>query len=158
MCDLESWCRCVFADVLFDFFDQSFRHERLHDVAGAADHLSANSIEDAVLTRQHDDGNVPCSFVLSDQAAELIAVESRHVRIKQNQTRFVTGDFLDRCDAVERRYDLVAAALQGQLYELANRRAVVNDEDCRCHFAVVAAGIVLGIDVDVGFVGGIDKV
>src|SRR6187549_1718281 len=88
-------------NVRFDRTQKLFLGERLGQIVLGADDAAPGAIEQAVLGRQHDDGNVAEHLVVLDQRAGLVAIQARHHDVDEDDVRLVVGDLGQGIEAVD---------------------------------------------------------
>src|SRR5690606_673918 len=79
--------------------------ERLRQVLLGADQPAARAVEKPVLARQHDDRRVLELLVVLDQGACLVAVETRHHDVDEDDIRVMVRDLRERVEPVHGRID-----------------------------------------------------
>src|SRR5688572_18385777 len=74
-------------NVRFDRTEKLFLGKRLGQIVLGTDNAATRAIEQAVLGRQHDDGDVAENLVVLDQGAGLVAIQPRHHDVDEDDIR-----------------------------------------------------------------------
>ena len=90
-------------DLIGDGAQQLIFREGLGQVLLRSNDTAACPIEQSVLAGQHDDGCFFKYFVVLDQGARLVAVQTRHHDVNEDEIRLMVGDLRQRVETVERR-------------------------------------------------------
>src|SRR5690348_6071291 len=114
-------------DMRLDRAQELVLGERLGQIMLRADDASACTIEQAVLRGQHDHGNGAENLVVLDQGAGLIAVQTRHHDVDEDDVGLMVRDLRQRIEAVDRREDLAPLLGEERLGRPPDRLAVVDD-------------------------------
>src|SRR3984957_16748945 len=115
-------------DVRLDRTEQLVLGEWLGQIMLGANDATACPVKQPILGREHDHWYGSENLVVLDQRAGLIAVQSRHHDVNENDVRLMIGDFGQRIETVHRREDFAALFGQQRLRRTANRLAVIDDE------------------------------
>src|SRR5262245_11823229 len=116
------------ADVPLDRGQELVAREGLRQVMLGTYDAPARPVEQPVLGREHDHRNRAEHLVVLDQRAGLVAVESRHHDVHEDDARLVVGDLRQRVEAVHGREYFAAFLGKQRLRRAADRLAVVDDE------------------------------
>ena len=112
-----------------DSREQFVLRERLREVVLGSHDASASPVEQTVFRRQHDYRNRFENFVVLDERASLISVESRHHDVDEHDVGRVVGDLRERIETIDRGEDFAAFLREQGFCGLSNGLAVVDDED-----------------------------
>src|SRR5690606_13720164 len=112
--------------VLADRVEQFLAREWFGDVLLGADHATPRLVEQAVLRRQHDHRHRLEQLVVLDQRAGLVAVQSRHHDVDENDLRLLVGDLGQRLEPVGGRDHVRAFALEQRLGGPPDRLRIVD--------------------------------
>src|SRR6201996_2093826 len=81
-----------FPDVSFDRSQQFVFGKRLRQVMLRSHDASAGSVEQAVLARQHDHGNLFEDLVVLDQGTGLVSIQAWHHDVDEHNVRLMVGN------------------------------------------------------------------
>ena len=115
--------------------DQVFFRKRLGQVLFGPNDSSSRAIKNAVFAGQHDDWSGFEILIILDQCTSLIAVQSWHHDIDENDVRLVLGYFGQGFESIDRRHHLTADFLKQSFSAAANRFTVIDHHDLDVHTA-----------------------
>jgi hypothetical protein len=98
--------------VLANGVEEFLAREWLGDVLLGADDAATRLVEQAVLGRQHDHRRVLEHLVVLDQRAGLVAIQSRHHDVDEDDLRLLVGDLGQCLEAIGRGRDFGPLALE----------------------------------------------
>src|SRR5690606_21541157 len=116
-------------DVRADRVEEFLARERFGDVLLGADDAAACLVEQAVLGGQHDHRRVLEQLVVLDQRAGLVAVQTRHHDVDEDDLRALVGDLGQRFEAVGGGVDFAAFAAQQRFRGAPDGLRIVDDHD-----------------------------
>jgi hypothetical protein len=114
-----------------DGLQQGFAGKRLGQMVMRADELAARPVEHAVARRQHDHGDGVEARAFLDQGAGLVAVQTRHEDVAEDDVRVQVANLGERLEAVLGQHDLIASLRQEDFRRAADGAGVVDDEHLR---------------------------
>src|SRR5690606_27472814 len=116
-------------DVARNRSQQLVLRERLGQILLRTDEPSPRPIEQPVLAGQHDHRGIFEELVVLDQGAGLIAVETRHHDIDEDDVRLVICDLRQRVEPVDRRVNRASFLREQRLGSATDGLAVVDHKD-----------------------------
>src|SRR3974390_2301656 len=103
-----------FADVSLDCAQQFIFGERLGQVVFRTHDSTSGAIEQSILARQHDHGNLFENLVVLDERTGLIPIQARHHDVHKHDVWLVVGDLGKSVESVDcRKYLATLLAEQG---------------------------------------------
>src|ERR1700722_1408433 len=115
-------------DMRLDRAQELVLRERLGQVVLRADDAPPCAIEQAVLGGQHDHGNGTEYLVVLDEGTGLIAIQTRHHDVDENDVRLMICDLRQRIEPVNRRKDFTTLFGKECFRRTTDRLTVVDDQ------------------------------
>src|SRR5215469_18001886 len=91
---------------------QFVSRERLGQILLSADDAASGLVEQAILRAEHDDRRASELWIVLDERASLIAVESRHHDVDEDDRGLLVGDLGERLETVHGRQHVATFFLE----------------------------------------------
>src|SRR5581483_8374396 len=123
-------------DMAVDGTKQFIAGERFGEVLLRTDDAATRLVEQTVLRAQHDHWRRTELRVVLDERARLVAVQTRHHDVDENDGRFLVGNFGQRLEAVDGGKHLAPFFLEQGFRRAADGLGVFNHHDLQTSQAV----------------------
>src|SRR3984957_10096944 len=129
-----------FSDVSFDRSQQFVLGERLGQIMFRSYDAPAGPIEQSILAREHDHGNLFEYLVVLDQRTGLVSVETWHHDVDEDDIRLMVGDLGEGVETIDGREHFAALLGQERFSGSADGLTVIDHENLEAREFRLAAG------------------
>src|SRR5665213_2339987 len=129
-----------FPDVSFDRSQQLVFGKRLGQIMLRSYDAAAGPVEQSILARQHDHGNLFEYLVVLDQGTGLVSVEARHHDVDEHDIRLMVGNLGEGIETIDGREHFATLLGEERFSGSANGLTVIDDEDLEAREFRLAAG------------------